>query len=69
MGMSCAEAWRAVTLEAAYSCGFSDRGMLRAGARGDLAIWDGDDHRQIIQHYGMPHVGTVIVGGEVAWTR
>jgi imidazolonepropionase len=66
MGMSCAEAWRAVTVEAAHAAGFADRGRLSPGSRGDLVIWDGDDHKQIIQHYGIRHARTVVAGGEIA---
>jgi imidazolonepropionase len=65
MGMSCAEAWRAVTSEAAFSAGCDDAGRLQPGMRGDLVIWDADDHRQIVQHYGVPHAQTVVVGGVV----
>jgi imidazolonepropionase len=66
MGMSCAEAWRAVTVEAAFAAGLDDAGRLTPGARGDLVIWDADDHRQVVQHYGVPLVDTVVVGGVIA---
>ena len=66
MGMSCLEAWRAVTVEAAHSVGRDDAGKLSPGARGDLVIWDADDHRQVAQHYGVPLVKTVIAGGKIA---
>jgi imidazolonepropionase len=66
MGMSCLQAWRAVTVEAAHAVGRADAGRLSPGARGDVVIWDADDHRQVAQHYGVPLVKTVIVNGEVA---
>jgi imidazolonepropionase len=69
MGMSCLEAWRAVTIEAAHAVGRDDAGHLTPGARGDLVIWNGDDHRQIVQHYGVPHVRRVVVAGEVAYAK
>jgi imidazolonepropionase len=66
MGMSCAEAWRAVTVEAAHAVGRADAGRLVPGARGDLVVWDTDDHREVPQHFGVPLVRTVVVGGRVA---
>jgi imidazolonepropionase len=65
MGMSCAEAWRAVTVEAAFAAGCDDAGRLQPGMRGDLVIWDADDHRQVAQHYGVPLARTVVVAGRV----
>src|SRR5262249_30597332 len=67
MGMSCAEAWRAVTVDAAWSAGCDDAGRLTPGARGDLVIWDADDHRQVAQHYGVPLVHTVVVAGVIVF--
>jgi imidazolonepropionase len=66
LGMSCAEAWRAVTVEAAHAVGRADAGRLVAGARGDLVVWDAGDHREVAQHYGVPLARTVVVGGRVA---
>jgi imidazolonepropionase len=65
MGLSCAQAWRAVTVEAAHSAGCPDAGRLTPGMRGDLVVWDADDHRQVAQHYGVPLVKLVVVGGQV----
>jgi imidazolonepropionase len=69
MGMSAAEAWRGVTRNAAHAVGRADAGHLTAGARGDLVIWDADDHRQVPQHFGVPLCTTTIVRGVVAYRR
>ncbi|MDB4965298.1 MAG: hutI [Myxococcales bacterium] len=69
MGLSAAQAWLGVTRAAALSVGRDDAGQLAPGARGDLVIWDADDHRQVPQHYGVPLARTVIVRGVVAYRR
>ena len=69
MGLSAAEAWIGVTRSAARAVGRADAGQLVAGARGDLVIWDADDHRQVPQHFGVPLVRTTIVRGVVAYRR
>jgi imidazolonepropionase len=67
MGLSAAEAWLAVTRGAARAVGRDDAGHLAPGARGDLVVWDADDHRQIPQHFGVPLTRTVVIRGVVAW--
>jgi imidazolonepropionase len=67
MGMSSAEAWRAVTVAAARAVGRPDAGRLAPGARGDLVIWDAEDYREVPQHYGVPLVRSVVVGGRTAF--
>jgi imidazolonepropionase len=69
MGLSAAEAWLGVTRAAARAVGRPDAGQLVAGARGDLVIWDADDHRQVPQHFGVPLVRTTVVRGVVAYRR
>jgi imidazolonepropionase len=69
MGLSAAEAWMGVTRHAALAVGRDDAGQLSVGARGDLVLWDADDHRQVPQHYGVPLAHTVIVRGVVAHRR
>jgi len=68
MGLSAAEAWLGVTRHAARAVGRADAGQLAAGARGDLVVWDADDHRQVPQHYGVPLARTTIVRGVVAYS-
>ena len=66
MGMSIAEAWRAVTASAARAIGRGDVGHLRPGARGDFVIWSCHDHREVAQHYGVNLVERVFVEGKPA---
>jgi imidazolonepropionase len=65
MGMSCAEAWLAVTRSAAIAVGRRDCGRLAPGARGDAVVWDADDHRQIAQHLGASLARAVVIRGEL----
>lgn len=65
MGLSVAEAWRAVTVVAAQAVGRHDAGILVPGARGDLVLWDGEDHREVPQHLGVNLVSQVVIGGAV----
>jgi imidazolonepropionase len=69
MGLSAAEAWRGVTRAAAQAVGRADAGHLSVGARGDLVLWDADDHRQVPQHFGVPLANTTVVRGVVAYRR
>jgi len=69
MGLSAAEAWLGVTRHAARAVGRADSGHLSQNARGDLVIWDVDDHREVPQHFGVPLVRTTIVRGVVAYER
>ena len=69
MGLSAAEAWLGVTRHAARAVGRADAGHLTPGARGDLVLWDADDHRQVPQHFGVPLARTTIVRGVVAHRR
>ena len=66
MGMGVDEAWLGVTRSAARAVHRSDAGYLGPGARGDLVIWNHDDHRELIQHFGAARACTVIIGGRVA---
>lgn len=63
MGMTCAEAWRAVTVHAARAIGRKGAGRLEAGARGDLVLWRAEDHREVPQHYGVNLVERTVVRG------
>ncbi|HWE27881.1 MAG TPA: imidazolonepropionase [Polyangia bacterium] len=69
MGLSAAEAWLGVTRNAASALGRADAGQLAPNARGDLVVWDADDHRQVPQHFGVPLARTTIVRGVVAFQR
>jgi imidazolonepropionase len=68
MGMTAAEAWRAVTVEAAHAVARPDSGRLTPGARGDLVLWDTDDHRTVPQHLAGLLTHTVVVRGAVVFS-
>jgi imidazolonepropionase len=67
MGMSCAQAWQAVTVAAARAVGRSDAGHLAPGARGDLVLWEAEDFREVPQHFGVPLVRAVAVRGQLVY--
>jgi imidazolonepropionase len=69
MGMSAAEAWQGVTVAAARAVGRKDAGALAPGMRGDLVLWDASDYREVPQHFGVPLVRRVVIGGVVAWPK
>lgn len=63
MGLSCAEAWLAVTVHAAQSIGHPHRGRLGRGARADLVLWEADHYRQICQQLGGNPARSLWVAG------
>ncbi|HEX4460299.1 MAG TPA: imidazolonepropionase [Polyangia bacterium] len=65
MGLTAAQAWRGVTRAAAQALGRGDSGRLVAGARGDLVVWDADDHRQVPQHLGATLAADVVIRGRL----
>jgi len=62
-GLSVAETILGVTREAALSLGLSDRGVLRAGARADLVIWDLPHEAALVQPFGTPRAQKVFSRG------
>jgi imidazolonepropionase len=67
MGLTCAEAWRAITVNAATALGRSHEiGRLVPGMRADAAILRIPDFRVLIYHFGVNHTEAVIAGGVVA---
>ncbi len=67
--MSCDEAWRAVTVEAARSLGLERVGRLAPGCAADLVIFDVPDYRYVPYHYGDNHARVVIKAGRVVLDR
>jgi imidazolonepropionase len=63
MRMTAAEAWLAVTFNAALSVGRADAGHFSTGARGDVVVWDAHDHREIPQHLGGVRAAAVFIRG------
>jgi len=67
MGLSCAEAWRAVTINAASALGRADRaGSLSPGKAADLVLLAIPDFRAFLYHFGVNHAVLVMVDGSIA---
>ena len=62
-GLSPEEALRGVTKNAARALGIRDRGLLRVGARADLAVWDVTQLDQLVTQIAMHRPVDVIVDG------
>ncbi|MFU0506918.1 imidazolonepropionase [Pseudaminobacter sp. NGMCC 1.201702] len=59
-----AECLRAVTRNAARALGFSDRGVIEAGSRADLAIWDVRHPAELSYRIGFNPLHARIFGGQ-----
>jgi imidazolonepropionase len=69
MGMLPGEVLAALTLNAAAALRRSDRiGSLEPGKQADIIICDVPDHRQLLYHFGVSHVSTVIKRGRVVFS-
>lgn len=64
-GLSADEAILATTRNAAAALGLGDRGVLRAGARADIAVWDLPHEHAIVQPWGVRKTHVVLAGGTV----
>lgn len=62
-GLTPEEAIVAATRNAAASLGLRDRGVLRAGMRADVVVWDLPHEEAIVQPWGVPKTRAVFVGG------
>ena len=66
MRMHPAEAWQAVTTNAARALRLGGEiGKIEVGMRADLVVWDADDYRMIPYAAGHPLALVVIVNGEI----
>ena len=61
LGLTVDEAWLGVTRHAAAALGLGDRGVLQAGARADLVIWDVADPAAVPYQYDRDHVHDVVI--------
>jgi imidazolonepropionase len=62
-GLSIAEAILGATRNAAAALHLTDRGVLRVGARADLALWDLPSEEAIVQPWGVSRIHRVLVEG------
>jgi len=62
-GLTPPEALAAATRNAARALGLDDRGVLRAGARCDLALWDIDTPAELCYWLGASACAGVVVAG------
>ncbi len=70
MKLTPAEAWMAVTANAAAALGLGRHvGRIEPGYRADLTLFDTDDYRHVAYHYGHDHVRLVVCGGAVVYER
>jgi imidazolonepropionase len=68
MGMLPAEAFNALTLNAAAAVGRSDRiGSLAVGKQADLVVCDAATYQELFYHFGVSHVRRVLKHGQVVY--
>jgi len=62
-GLTVAEAIAGATTHAARALGVHDAGVIAAGARADLVVWDADHPAQIVYWLGLDPVAAVVKRG------
>jgi imidazolonepropionase len=67
LGLTIAEAVRAVTRGGALAVGRPELGSLAAGAPGDVAVFDTPDVRDLAYHYAVPRAVLVARAGIALW--
>ena len=66
MDMTIEEIINGVTINAAAALGISSRvGSIELGKKADMVIFDMDDYKHLIYHFGMNLVEKVIKNGKV----
>lgn len=67
LGLTIAEAVRAVTRGGALAVGRPELGSLEVGSPGDIAVFDIPDIRHLAYHYGVPRAVFTARGGRPMW--
>lgn len=69
MRMTPAETIQAVTFNAAKALKLEgDRGSLALGKRADWVLFDTDSYQELLYHFGVNFVNTVVINGKIAHT-
>lgn len=68
-GLTPEEAILGVTRNAAMALGLADRGVLAAGLRADIAVWDAEHPAELLYWMGMDLCAEVWVAGEMTSSR
>jgi imidazolonepropionase len=67
LGLTIAEAIRAVTRGGALALGRPELGSLEPGSPADVSVFDTADVRNFAYHYGVPRAVFVVRGGHRLW--
>lgn len=67
LGLTIAEAIRAVTRGGARALARPELGSLETGSPGDVAVFETPDVRNLAYHYGVPRAALAVRGGRVLW--
>jgi imidazolonepropionase len=59
------EALAGATRNAARALGLTDRGIIKAGLRADLAIWDAEHPAELVYRIGFNPIHKRIYGGQL----
>jgi imidazolonepropionase len=66
MGLTIEEAITASTLNAAAAIGMADKvGSIEVGKQADIILYDVNNYRSLVYHFGMNHVAKVIKKGTI----
>ena len=64
-GMTPEECLAGTTREAARALGLNDRGVLEAGNRADLAVWDVGHPRELAYWIGTPQLSELLLADSI----
>ncbi len=62
-GLTPAEAYAGITVNAAAATGLPDRGKIGLGLRADLAVWDISSPTELVYWLGAPMCHGIVIGG------
>jgi imidazolonepropionase len=62
-GLTVAEVWQGVTVNAARALGLTDQGRIAPGLRADLAVWDAESPAELVYRLGARPLHARIHGG------